>query len=54
MQYLLGQQLYQRYWKKLFGGTKYEHNYDPTRFYIKSTNVNRTIESVQSQLYGIF
>lgn len=28
--------------------------YNQSKFYFKSTNVNRTIESVQSQLLGLF
>ncbi len=54
MHYILGQQLYKRYWQKLFGGTPYVSTYNQSKFYVKSTNVNRTIESVQSQLAGIF
>jgi hypothetical protein len=45
--------MYLRYWNKLFGGTPYEKVYNQSKFYVKSTNVNRTIESVQSQLMGL-
>lgn len=46
MQYVLGKIIYDRYWKALFEGTPYINKYHPSQFYIKSTNVNRTIESV--------
>ncbi len=49
MHYVLGQQLYKQYWSKLFNDNKYNQS----RFYVKSTDVNRTIESAQSQLMGI-
>lgn len=54
MHYILGQALYKRYWSQLFKDTKYVSTYNQSKFYVKSTNVNRTIESVQSQLAGIF
>jgi hypothetical protein len=54
MHYILGQELYKRYWQTLFGATPYISTYNQSKFYVKSTNVNRTIESVQSQLAGIF
>jgi hypothetical protein len=55
MHYLLGQTLYTEYWEKLFPkGTPFNAVYNQSKFYVKSTNVNRTIESVQSQLAGIF
>ena len=54
MHYILGQNLYATYWNSLFGGTPYFSTYNQSKFYVKSTNVNRTIESVQSQLLGIF
>lgn len=54
MHYILGQELYKRYWRTLFGDTPYISTYNQSKFYVKSTNVNRTIESVQSQLAGIF
>jgi hypothetical protein len=53
MHYLLGKQMHQRYWKQLFAGTPYESQYNQSRFYVKSTDVNRTIESAQSHLYGL-
>lgn len=53
MHYLLGKQMYHRYWKQLFAGTPYEAQYNQSRFYVKSTDVNRTIESAQSHLYGL-
>ena len=49
MHYVLGQQLYKQYWTKLFN----DNTYNQSRFYVKSTDVNRTIESAQSQLMGI-
>ena len=53
MQYLLGKIMYQKYWKALFEGTPYMQKYHPSQFYVKSTNVNRTIESVEAQLLGL-
>jgi hypothetical protein len=53
MQYVLGKIMYDKYWKQLFEGTPYINKYHPSQFYIKSTNVNRTIESVESQLLGL-
>lgn len=53
MQYILGKIMYDHYWKPLFQGTPYIDKYHPSQFYIKSTNVNRTIESVESQLLGL-
>lgn len=50
MHYRLGQQLFLEYWSRLFGNNMV---YNQSNFYVKSTNVNRTIESVQSQLFGI-
>jgi hypothetical protein len=54
MHYILGQNLYRTYWAQLFAGTAYATTYNQSKFYVKSTNVNRTIESVQSQMIGIF
>ena len=51
MHYMLGKMLFKDYWQKLFGDNL---NYNQSKFYFKSTDVNRTIESVQSQLLGIF
>jgi hypothetical protein len=48
---MLGKLLYQSYWDKLFGTNK---KYNQSKFYFKATDVNRTIESIQSQLLGIF
>jgi hypothetical protein len=53
MHYLLGRKLHETYWQGLFGGTVYEQQYNQSRFYVKSTNVNRTIESAASQVFGI-
>jgi hypothetical protein len=49
MHYVLGQQLYRQYWNQLFADNKYNQS----RFYVKSTDVNRTVESAQSQLMGV-
>jgi hypothetical protein len=54
MHYILGQSLYKNYWNQLFGSTPYMNAYNQSKFYVKSTNFNRTIESAQSQLLGIF
>lgn len=54
MHYILGQNLYKVYWDQLFSGTPYLSTYNQSKIYVKSTNVNRTIQSVQSQLMGIF
>ena len=43
MHYQLGKKIYQAYWKDLFGGTEFENRYNQSKFYIKSTDVNRTI-----------
>ena len=51
MHYMLGKLLYKDYWGRLFGDNKV---YNQSKFYFKSTDVNRTIESIQSQLQGIF
>jgi hypothetical protein len=50
-QYLLGRTLYQIYWKDLFGPLD---RYLPHKFHFRSTNANRTIESLQAQLLGLF
>lgn len=54
MHYQLGKKIYSTYWRDLFGGTPFEDRYNQSKFYIKSTDVNRTIESCQSHLMGIF
>lgn len=54
MHYILGQTLYKEYWSKLFKDPLVSNSYNQSKFYVKSTNVNRTIESVQSQLLGLF
>lgn len=54
MHYLLGRKMYETYWKRLFAGTPYEFRYNQSKFYAKSTDVNRTIESAQSHIYGLF
>lgn len=51
MHYMLGKLLFQDYWGRLFGSS---NSYNQSKFYFKSTDVNRTIESIQSQLMGIF
>lgn len=43
MHYMLGKILYDKYWDQLFKGTPYEQKYGQTQFYVKSTDVNRTI-----------
>jgi hypothetical protein len=53
MQYILGRIMYDEYWKPLFAGTDYLNKYSPSVIYVKSTNVNRTIESAESQLLGL-
>ena len=45
--------MYDTYWMRLFGGTSNQDKYNQSKFYVKSTDVNRTIESAQSHLYGI-
>ena len=54
MHYILGQNLYKFYWNQLFAGTPFANTYNQSKFYVKSTNFNRTIESAFSQLLGIF
>lgn len=54
MHYLLGKRIHQQYWNALFNGTEFATRYNNSKFYIKSTDVNRTIESCQSHLMGIF
>ena len=54
MQYILGKIMYDKYWGQLFGGTEFESKYHPSQIYVKSTNVNRTIESAEAQLLGLF
>jgi hypothetical protein len=54
MHYLLGRKIYDQYWKELFEGTEFFDRYNNSKFYIKSTDLNRTIESCQSHLMGIF
>lgn len=51
MHYMLGKLLYKDYWNKLFGNNKV---YNQSKFIFKATDVNRTIESLQSQILGIF
>ena len=53
MQYLLGRAMYDKYWVQLFNGTPYLQKYHPSQIYVRSTNLNRTIESAQSQLQGL-
>ena len=53
MHYFLGRIIYEKYWESLFNGTEYLNQYNQTQFYVKSTDVNRTIESAQSHLFGL-
>jgi hypothetical protein len=53
MHYLLGKKLYDIYWEKLFAGTPFQYRYNRSKFLVKSTNYNRTIESAQAHLLGI-
>lgn len=48
MHYLLGKQLYADYWNQLGLNSTYNSSF----VYIKSTNVNRTLESGESQFLG--
>jgi hypothetical protein len=48
---MLGKLLYKDYWNKLFDNNKV---YNQSKFIFKATDVNRTIESLQSQILGIF
>ena len=48
---MLGKMLFKDYWSKLFGSNL---KYNQSKFFFKSTDVNRTIESAQSQFLGIF
>lgn len=43
MHYLLGKAIYKQYWNDMFKGTQFETKYNNTKFYFKSTDVNRTI-----------
>ena len=43
MHYLLGKRIYEKYWNDLFRSTPYQDNYNQSKFFFKSTNVNRTI-----------
>lgn len=54
MHYLLGKQVHSTYWDRLFGGLNFTNPVNNSKFYIKSTDVNRTIESCQSHVMGIF
>lgn len=54
MHYLLGKAIYKMYWEKIFGQERLRNPSNNSKFYIKSTDVNRTIESCQSHLMGIF
>lgn len=49
MHYLLGQRIFQEYWSNLSLGT----TINASQIYVKSTNINRTIESAQSHLMGL-
>jgi hypothetical protein len=50
MHYLLGKKLYEVYWDKLFADTPFQFRYNQSKFLIKSTNYNRTIESAKSHI----
>jgi hypothetical protein len=39
---MLGKKIQQEYWTKLFAGTAFENAYNATKFYFKTTDVNRT------------
>lgn len=52
MLFLLGRSIYSKYWKMMFEGTKHEKNYEHSLIYAKSTNSNRTIESLENLLEG--
>ncbi len=54
MHHMLGKKVYEKYWDQIFKDTPYDSVYNQSKFYIKSTDVNRTIESVQSHLLGLF
>ena len=54
MHYLLGRKVYEQYWYDLFNDTPYLNIYNQSKFYFRATDVNRTIESCQSHLMGIF
>lgn len=54
MHYLLGKKIYQTYWSQLFGGSPKQNIYNQSKFYFKSTDFNRTLESAQAHLMGIF
>lgn len=54
MQYVLGKMMYDKYWRALFGGTPDQTSYNPHAVYVRSTNLNRTIQSALSQLQGIY
>lgn len=49
MHYLLGKIIYGQYWQAL----ELPITYNSSLIYVKSTDVNRTIESVQSHLAGL-
>lgn len=49
MHFVLGQLMKKTYWDQLFGQDPFE----PNNFYIRSTDVNRTIESAMSHLAGL-
>lgn len=53
MLFLLGRRLYSQYWKSLFEGTAFEHKYHRSLIEAKSTNRNRTIESLENLLAGL-
>lgn len=54
MHYLLGKAMYNTYWNELFAGTEFSNQYNNSKFFFKSTDLNRTIESCQSHLMGLF
>jgi hypothetical protein len=46
MHYLLGRLLYKKYWAAIFEDTKYKRTLNRSLIYAKSTDTNRTIESL--------
>lgn len=53
MHYLLGKKM-KPYWEQLFENNPFTNPINNSRLYVKSTDVNRTIESCQSHLMGLF
>lgn len=53
MHYLLGVFMFNKYWEDLFGQTKEGQRLTPGLIYAKSTDTNRTIESLEYLLAGL-